>query len=79
MLSSKGITILASLLGLPILIVWSQLVDRKRFTGIILILILHYSVFEAELADSIPVIHSSIAGIRSVGCLTAGKSQMFCL
>lgn len=32
-----------------------------------------YSVFEAELADSIPVIHASIAGIRSVGCLTAGK------
>lgn len=31
-----------------------------------------YSVFESELSDSIPVIHGSIAGIRSVGCLTAG-------
>lgn len=31
-----------------------------------------YSVFEAELSDSIPVIHASIAGIRTVGCLTAG-------
>ncbi|VDD78006.1 unnamed protein product [Mesocestoides corti] len=34
-----------------------------------------YSVFEAELADSIPVIHASIAGIRSVGCLTAGNKH----
>eukprot|EP00108_Taenia_solium_P003965 TsM_000609600 transcript=TsM_000609600 gene=TsM_000609600 len=34
-----------------------------------------YSVFEAELADSIPVIHASIAGIRSVGCLTAGRNK----
>ncbi|VDN16897.1 unnamed protein product [Dibothriocephalus latus] len=34
----------------------------------------YYSVFEAELGDSIPVIHASIAGIRTVGCLTAGES-----
>uniref|UniRef100_A0A0V0J3P6 Eukaryotic translation initiation factor 6 n=1 Tax=Schistocephalus solidus TaxID=70667 RepID=A0A0V0J3P6_SCHSO len=35
----------------------------------------YYSVFEAELGDSIPVIHASIAGIRTVGCLTAGNSK----
>nr|CDS30414.1 dynein heavy chain [Hymenolepis microstoma] len=34
-----------------------------------------YSVFEAELAGSIPVIHASIAGIRTVGCLTAGNKH----
>ncbi|VEL25068.1 unnamed protein product [Protopolystoma xenopodis] len=33
-----------------------------------------YSVFEAELADSIPVIHSSIAGIRTIGCLAVGNT-----
>jgi translation initiation factor 6 len=32
-----------------------------------------YSVFEAELADDIPVIHTSIAGTRIVGRLTAGN------
>ncbi len=31
-----------------------------------------YSVFESELADHIPVIHASIAGIRIIGRLTAG-------
>ncbi|VDL47827.1 unnamed protein product [Hymenolepis diminuta] len=34
-----------------------------------------YNVFEAELSDSIPVIHASIAGIRTVGCLTAGNKH----
>src|SRR5271156_6622035 len=33
-----------------------------------------YSVFEAELADHIPVIHTSIAGVRIIGRLTAGIS-----
>ncbi|KAI9140366.1 eukaryotic translation initiation factor 6 [Paraphysoderma sedebokerense] len=32
-----------------------------------------YSVFESELADVIPVIHTSIAGTRIIGRLTAGN------
>lgn len=32
-----------------------------------------YSVFESELADAIPVVHSSIAGCRIVGNLTVGN------
>ncbi|KAI9009115.1 hypothetical protein DFJ74DRAFT_637163 [Hyaloraphidium curvatum] len=32
-----------------------------------------YSVFEGELADVIPVVHTSIAGTRIVGRLTAGN------
>ncbi|KAI9222977.1 eukaryotic translation initiation factor 6 [Blastocladiella britannica] len=32
-----------------------------------------YSVFEAELADVIPVVHCSVAGTRIVGRLTAGN------
>lgn len=32
-----------------------------------------YSVFESELADVIPVIHSSIAGTRVIGRLTVGN------
>lgn len=32
-----------------------------------------YSVFESELADVIPVLHTSIAGCRIVGRLTAGN------
>jgi len=34
-----------------------------------------YSVFESELADHIPVIHTSIAGCRIVGRLTAGNKN----
>lgn len=34
-----------------------------------------YSVFEAELADHIPVIHCSIAGTRIIGRLTAGNKN----
>ena len=34
-----------------------------------------YSVFESELSDNIPVIHTSIAGIRTVGCLTVGNTK----
>lgn len=34
-----------------------------------------YSVFESELADSIPVIHCSIAGCRIVGNLTVGNKN----
>ena len=32
-----------------------------------------YSVFEQELADHIPVIHTSIAGCRFVGRVVVGK------
>lgn len=32
-----------------------------------------FSTFESELADTIPVIHSSVAGCRIVGRLTAGN------
>jgi translation initiation factor 6 len=32
-----------------------------------------YSVFEAELADVVPIIHTTIAGTRIVGRLTAGN------
>uniref|UniRef100_A0A1B0D777 Eukaryotic translation initiation factor 6 n=1 Tax=Phlebotomus papatasi TaxID=29031 RepID=A0A1B0D777_PHLPP len=32
-----------------------------------------YSVFEAELADTIPVVHASIAGCRIIGRLTVGN------
>jgi len=34
-----------------------------------------YSVFESELADHIPVIHTSIAGVRILGRLTAGNKR----
>jgi len=34
-----------------------------------------YSVFESELADHIPVIHTSIAGVRIIGRLTAGNKN----
>jgi len=34
-----------------------------------------YSVFESELADHIPVIHTSIAGVRIIGRLTAGNKR----
>lgn len=34
-----------------------------------------YSVFESELADVIPVVHTSIAGTRIVGRLTAGNRR----
>lgn len=32
-----------------------------------------YSVFESDLASVIPVIHTSIAGTRIIGRVTAGK------
>lgn len=35
--------------------------------------ILFDSVFEGELADAIPVVHTSIAGTRIIGRLTAGN------
>jgi hypothetical protein len=35
-----------------------------------------YSVFEAELGDVIPIIHTTIAGTRIVGRLTAGECCM---
>ena len=36
-----------------------------------------YSVFEQELADHIPVVHTSIAGCRFVGRVTVGKLFIF--
>eukprot|EP01125_Pyxidicula_operculata_P016367 TRINITY_DN561_c2_g1_i1.p1 TRINITY_DN561_c2_g1~~TRINITY_DN561_c2_g1_i1.p1 ORF type:complete len:244 (-),score=76.90 TRINITY_DN561_c2_g1_i1:104-835(-) len=35
----------------------------------------HYKVFENELADSIPVVYTSVAGIRTVGRLVAGNKK----
>lgn len=37
-----------------------------------------YSVFEAELADHIPVVHASIAGIRPIGRLCVGILICLC-
>ncbi|KAK9729630.1 Eukaryotic translation initiation factor 6 [Basidiobolus ranarum] len=34
-----------------------------------------YSVFESELGDVVPVVHTSIAGTRIIGRLTAGNSK----
>jgi translation initiation factor 6 len=34
-----------------------------------------YSVFESELGTAIPVIHTTIGGIRIVGRLTAGMDK----
>lgn len=34
-----------------------------------------YSVFEAELADHIPVVHASVAGIRPIGRLCVGNKK----
>jgi len=34
-----------------------------------------YSVFESELADHIPVVHTSIAGVRIIGRMTAGNKK----
>lgn len=36
----------------------------------------NYSVFEAELAETIPVIHASVAGCRIIGRLCVGKHDM---
>ena len=36
-----------------------------------------YSVFEQELADHIPVIHTSIAGCRFVGRVVVGEFSLF--
>lgn len=35
-----------------------------------------YSVFESELADHIPVVHTSIAGCRFVGRVCVGEFQV---
>lgn len=34
-----------------------------------------FSVFEAELAETIPVVHASIAGCRIIGRLTVGNKN----
>lgn len=69
-------------------IVWLRLEDQKTSTGfntsILSIAIVPVSVaddldwmtcsmFEAELADVIPVVKTSIAGTRIIGRLCAGK------
>lgn len=38
-------------------------------------LLINYSVFEAELAETIPVIHASVAGCRIIGRLCVGKQN----
>lgn len=38
-----------------------------------------YSVFESELADHIPVVHTSIAGCRFVGRVCVGESGVLCV
>lgn len=35
-----------------------------------------YSVFESELSDTIPVIHTSVAGCRIIGRLTVGEFSL---
>jgi len=35
----------------------------------------HFQVFETELADHIPIIHTSVAGCRVIGRLTAGNRK----
>ena len=32
-----------------------------------------YSAFEAELADVVPIVHTTIAGTRIIGRMTAGE------
>jgi translation initiation factor 6 len=44
---------------------------KPRHCGLRLML---FSVFEAELGDVIPVVHTSIGGTRIIGRLTAGNS-----
>ena len=34
---------------------------------------MYYSVFEAELSETIPVIHTSIAGCRIIGRMSVGE------
>ena len=36
-----------------------------------------YSIFEAELAETIPVIHASIAGCRIIGRLCVGEKNKY--
>lgn len=57
--------------------------EAKTFTGTSWFLdhrftydhVVFCSVFESELADVIPVVHTSIAGTRIVGRLTAGNRR----
>jgi translation initiation factor 6 (eIF-6) len=37
------------------------------------VVVLPYSVFEAELSETIPVIHASVAGCRIIGRMCVGK------
>jgi hypothetical protein len=36
-----------------------------------------FSVFEAELAETIPVIHASLAGCRIIGRMSVGKMKYY--
>jgi hypothetical protein len=52
-----------------------ELEDQKTSTGTLFHpQFLIDSVFEAELGDVIPVVHTSIGGTRIIGRLTAGNS-----
>lgn len=62
------------------------MVDLKHFIGkqltrgsahVYLQLQINFSVFEAEFADTINVIHASIAGCRIIGRLTVGNRKGF--
>ena len=43
------------------------------------LLVFMLSVFEGELSESIPVVHTNIAGCRIVGRLTAGWRARVCV
>lgn len=53
---------------------WYQYQDNE-FANEILNLSRDFSVFEAELAETIPVIHTSINGCRIIGRLTVGNKN----
>jgi hypothetical protein len=82
-LNSKTATKSVSSLAWPTLTVWWLLEDQKTFTGTFAphwnCIASHgsssLSVFEGELGDVIPVVHTSIAGCRIIGRLTVGNKN----
>jgi hypothetical protein len=52
----------------------SASVLQRIFTGLSRATEVDFSVFEAELGDVIPVVHTSIGGTRIIGRLTAGMT-----
>lgn len=83
--NSKIVTKLECFPNSLTLTAWSPSVVRKTFTGkkvyiiifnnnvVLSLWFIYCSVFESELADTIPVIHTSVAGCRIIGRLTVGK------